>query len=323
MGKIVLEDFNEGDGYYKINLAYLNKEQVEEIENLVSKWNPTDEDIKSCIAMCLTDVNEQRFKDYGTNLRDCLAWLEKQGEKPTDEEMKEVLHTEYEKGRADAFAELNQKPFDYSNATIQQKDYAEQKSAEEYNITGIGSKNAQGKLGEMIKNLKHDNEVLEQKPAWSEEDEAHINGIIDYLLDYKLLVYEEDMNVANGVQKELDWLKSLKERVQPQQKVEWSEEDERKINRIYSILGQAADTHAFSTTCRLIGDKECIELQDFLKSLKERIQPKVEWSKEDEKMCQETIDWFEKKCFPYALESENPARESINWLKSLKQRIGD
>ena len=38
----------------------------------------------------------------------------------------------------------------------------EQKPAEEYNITGIGSKNAEGKLGEMIKKLKHDNEVLEQ-----------------------------------------------------------------------------------------------------------------------------------------------------------------
>ena len=80
MGKIVLEDFYEGEGYYKVNLAYLSKEQVEEIEALVSKWNPTDEVIKDCIGMCLTDVNEQRFKDYGTNLRDCLAWLEKQGD---------------------------------------------------------------------------------------------------------------------------------------------------------------------------------------------------------------------------------------------------
>lgn len=80
MGKIVLEDFYEGDGYYKVNLAYLSKDQVEEIEALVSKWNPTDGDIKNCIAMCLTDANEQRFKDYGTNLKDCLVWLEKQGE---------------------------------------------------------------------------------------------------------------------------------------------------------------------------------------------------------------------------------------------------
>lgn len=45
------------------------------------------------------------------------------------------------------------------------------------------------------------------------------------------------------------------------------------------------------------------------------------WSEEDEEMCQETIDWFEKKCFPYALENDNPARESIKWLKSLKGRV--
>lgn len=80
MSKIVLEDFNEGNGYYKVNLAYLNMEQVEEIETLVSTWKPTDEDIKSCIQMCLTDANEHKFKDYGTNLKDCLAWLEKQGQ---------------------------------------------------------------------------------------------------------------------------------------------------------------------------------------------------------------------------------------------------
>ena len=49
-----------------------------------------------------------------------------------------------------------------------------------------------------------------------------------------------------------------------------------------------------------------------------KIEQKPSWSEEDEKMCQETIDWFEKKCFPYALESENPARESIKWLKSLR-----
>lgn len=43
-GGIVSEDFNEGNGFYKVNLAYLSKEQVEEIENLVKKWNPKSED---------------------------------------------------------------------------------------------------------------------------------------------------------------------------------------------------------------------------------------------------------------------------------------
>ena len=56
--------------------------------------------------------------------------------------------------------------------------------------------------------------------------------------------------------------------------------------------------------------------------LEKQGEQKSAWSEEDEKMRQETIDWFEKKCFPYALESENPARESIKWLKSLKDRIG-
>ena len=37
-GGIVYEDFNEGDGYYKMNLEYLSKSQVELIENLVASW---------------------------------------------------------------------------------------------------------------------------------------------------------------------------------------------------------------------------------------------------------------------------------------------
>lgn len=67
---------------------------------------------------------------------------------------------------------------------------------------------------------------------------------------------------------------------QAQKPAAWSEEDKRKIDRIYSILRQASDTHAFSTLCRLIGDKECIELQDFLKSLI----PQSQWKPSDEQM---------------------------------------
>lgn len=82
-GCIVLEDFNGGEGFYKLNLDYLNKKQVEEVEEMVRTWNKDskvhNENIKSCIGMCLTDVCEQRFKDYNTSLKDCLVWLEKQG----------------------------------------------------------------------------------------------------------------------------------------------------------------------------------------------------------------------------------------------------
>ena len=61
-----------------------------------------------------------------------------------------------------------------------------------------------------------------------------------------------------------DKIKSLK----PRLKQEWSEEDKRKLNRIYEILGHAADDKGFLTSKRIIGDNEAIELQDFLKSLR-------------------------------------------------------
>lgn len=38
-GAIVFEDFNAGEGFYKIHLNYLNKEQVKIIEGLVKDWN--------------------------------------------------------------------------------------------------------------------------------------------------------------------------------------------------------------------------------------------------------------------------------------------
>ena len=87
-GGIVLEDFNGGEGFYKLNLDYLNKKQVEEVEEMVRMWNKvskeSNDNIKSCIGMCLTDADEQRFKDFNTNLKDCLNWLEKQDEQVID-----------------------------------------------------------------------------------------------------------------------------------------------------------------------------------------------------------------------------------------------
>ena len=39
------------------------------------EWSEEDEKIKSCISLALTDVDEQRFNDFGTTLKDCLNWL--------------------------------------------------------------------------------------------------------------------------------------------------------------------------------------------------------------------------------------------------------
>ena len=91
----------------------------------------------------------------------------------------------------------------------------EQKPAEEYNITGIGSKNAQGKLGKMIKNLKSVNEVLEQGSAWSEEDEKMIWAIPLVIDTYP----KQEMFYGYSKEKLISWIKSIKDRVQIQDRI--------------------------------------------------------------------------------------------------------
>ena len=87
---------------------------------------------------------------------------------------------------------------------------------------------------------------------------------------------------------------------------------ERKVKDIlFSFHINADDGISFDSTMAIVHNLIILCQQE----------QKHAWSEEDEKMCQETIDWFEKKCFPYAIENDNPARESIKWLKSIKQKI--
>ena len=68
--------------------------------------------------------------------------------------------------------------------------------------------------------------LINQNPAWSEEDEKILNEFIESLRYCN----------GNGYDKQIDWLKSFKDRVQPQPKQEWSEEDKFHIGRIISYL---------------------------------------------------------------------------------------
>ena len=67
-------------------------------------------------------------------------------------------------------------------------------------------------------------ELVEQKPAWSEEDKKFINEIEESLLAYKIIVMDNDRELANYIEKEINWLNSLKDRVQPQP--QWKPSDE-------------------------------------------------------------------------------------------------
>ena len=99
--------------------------------------------------------------------------------------------------------------------------------------------------------------LYNQKPAWSEEDENYENTLISLINEIKNqpLIRLEDWDCY------IDWLKSIKERVQPQPKQEWSEEDKMLLEKIISDY-----TAASKSFCGHQGKL------DWLKSLKERME---------------------------------------------------
>lgn len=122
----------------KIKNAHLYA-QTDSTKNVLEDILPTltesnDDRIRKCIRMALTDVNEQRFKDFGTTLADCLAYLEKQKEKPSS--VGDVAAA-YQLGLAEGRKE--QKPVEWSeededclmNVKIAVKDYFGEGYAEE------------------------------------------------------------------------------------------------------------------------------------------------------------------------------------------------
>lgn len=133
----------------------------------------------------------------------------------------------------------------------------------------------------------------EQKSDWSEEDEWKFSDILALLRGGE--------NCHYNTPDLFEWLKSLKSRIQPKQ--EWSEEDEDYYDAIITKLEVTQDDAALT-------DNQ----MEFLKSLKDKLQPqpKQEWSEEDEKMLNGII----LRCEKYGYQ------EQINWLKSLKERIG-
>ena len=193
-------------------------------------------------------------------------------------------------------------------------------------------------------------ELYGQKPAWSEEDKETLLGI-------EQCIYDNIANIGtvNKV-RYVDWLKSLKERVQPQSKQEWKQENTSDLTDFEnammhigdSFFGQHAGLDPNNTNAikeqanlllelipskewsekdnRLLNDAisladECddFELRDWLKSLKDRvqIQPMQEWSEENSIRLQRIIDFLW-----YNRKGDTDTiyqqEQDIEWLKSLR-----
>lgn len=110
-------------------------------------------------------------------------------------------------------------------------------------------------------------------------------------------------------------LKFIKDRVQPQSQLDWSEEDEKLFNRICDLIHEAAYEN-----CETNEDGKELgkyaKMMRLLKFLKDCIQPKQEWSEEDE--------WKFSDILALLRGGENchyNTPELFDWLKSLKNYL--
>ena len=118
-----------------------------------------DERIRSCIGLALTDVNEQRFKDFGITLKDCLSWLEKQKEQKT------ISQEDFDAAKHEAL-------WGEQNA----RDYCSVR--DEFDLDG---------------NLK---QKPAEKQDWSEEDDATIKSAVHWLEKYLSTIGAKDVSSA-------------------------------------------------------------------------------------------------------------------------------
>ena len=161
--------------------------------------------------------------------------------------------------------------------------------------------------------------------AWSEEDETKIKSIIALLKSPSLCAMDGNKGI---IDENIKYLNTLKERVQPQPKQEWSEEDEKTVNDIMWII-EAYRKNGFNETHLQIANNS----ETWLKSLRPQ-----NWTKEDKERyisClqklstgnpeqPETINskWFKEHVYPQA--TWKPSDEQmhyLSWIANIK--LGD
>lgn len=173
---------------------------------------------------------------------DAIAWLEKQGEqKPTPKF--EIGDTIHKIGENTVFPMTIEK--------IEDGDYICNNSHSFVNIK-----------------FQDYYELIEQKSFWSEEDEKILKELVEEVKDQLDSVPspdcmdKEDEKVLKQLNKWMNWLKSIKDRVQPQTKQEWSKEDKKYITHIIAVL-ESWDRDHLSSIPSVI--PKCIDWLKYLK----------------------------------------------------------
>lgn len=104
--------------------------------------------------------------------------------------------------------------------------------------------------------------------VWSEDDEIEFNHILKTLTS---VAKEQEIKGYNNLTSSINWLKSLKDRVQPQPKQEWSEKDEEIISFLNALCIDAQNPNNCASYSMYY--KEVEKAKDWLKSLNPNKKP--------------------------------------------------
>ena len=260
-----------------------NADQRYVLERLWPELRESDDERirKDIIQHFAKGIEGSSFDEVREKYKIWLAWLEKQGERKTPQWMIDFLDNyrrkigcslDYDEAR-DVDGKIlcikewlekqgEQKPDDKVEPKFKTGDRVIGViSGMPYFITKVCDDHYNTESGCIIMFCAQDNfKLYEQKAAWSEEDESIISELISLCI----------VNAPDTWCKYSDWLKSLKDRVQPQPKQEWSGEDEVKINRIVACL----------ENLNVADNDILLKDVDWLKSLR----PRSQWKPSDEQM---------------------------------------
>lgn len=203
-------------------------------------YESEDERIKKSLIEFVKQSSEVLDKQNQNNMID---WLEKQGEqKPMTEEFEHELAEICNQLLSEIDSEwMNNEILDCIGTSVW------------LNLCDETAKRYKDGLLKLAKQG-------EQKPAeWGEEDETTFKVMLEELEKYVMFKqYSTPLSVYD-----LQWFKSLKDRIQPQPKQEWSVEDETGWTNTMIMIKEVASNHYTKDSIKLV--------MDWLKSLKQRI----------------------------------------------------
>ena len=342
----------EGIHRFSSNLAEIKR--MEEIFPEL-KEESEDERIRKAISKCVEDMCGVFDKLYRVHHKDAISWLEKQGKnnmgisEATKKKLEDNLNKALEKETPESWNEFlkkqdekKQDPCEHCKdrclnchnfPCIEKREFEQGKTAleaiKEEKVDNANKVESKFKDGDVLYSPSH-------RLIWIYKDNEHyyacvnMNYVTKNIATNGLIVIPNDACPATKDEQTVlfarmkeagyEWDVDKKELKKIEHNPAWSEED-REMAR---FIGNAITTDESSDYLKQ-KNIEVINAHVWLDSLKDRVQPKQEWSEEDEFILKDAITAVDLMLNSKFQES-NPNLYTAfevakHWLKSLKDRV--